>query len=228
MANLWDAIDTEWDNLSKTPSTPSTSSKSKSSSSTSTTTSSTTHTDTIATFLNKPGGNIKSAELRIQADLSSLPEELWFELKDPDPNDMFKLECTVDATEGYWKGGRYRFRVNFPRDYPFNPPIVHCDTLIYHPNIDLSGNVCLSILKDTAKAEGWSPQRSLTDVIFGFATLLTEPNTDDPLNFQAADMLVKDREEFKNLVNRTLRGETVQVGDATDGKKANRKFDKFI
>jgi len=83
-------------------------------------------------------------------------------------------------------------------------------------------------LKDTGKADGWSPQRSLSDVIFGFATLLTEQNTDDPLNFQAADMMVKDNTEFLNLIKRTLRGETVLVGDGIDGKKANRKFDKFL
>jgi len=211
---MWSVIDAEWEKLEDS------SNKSK--------TKTTDKSDAISSFLNKPGGNVKSAELRIQSDLSLLPEEEWFELQPPEAKDLFHIECTVHATDGFWKGGRYNFRINFPRDYPYNPPTVHCDTLIYHPNIDLNGNVCLSILKDTGKSDGWSPQRSLTDVIFGLATLLTEPNTDDPLNFQAADLMVKDGEEFVNLVKRTLLGETVHVGDSKDGKKANRKFDKFL
>lgn len=31
--------------------------------------------------------------------------------------------------------------------YPHDPPKVKCDTMVYHPNIDLEGNVCLNILR---------------------------------------------------------------------------------
>ena len=38
--------------------------------------------------------------------------------------------------------------------YPHDPPKVKCETMVYHPNIDLEGNVCLNILRsvDTAAA----------------------------------------------------------------------------
>jgi hypothetical protein len=33
--------------------------------------------------------------------------------------------------------------------YPHDPPKVKCETMVYHPNIDLEGNVCLNILRYT-------------------------------------------------------------------------------
>jgi len=169
------------------------------------------------------GGGMKMAEMRIQTDLNNLPdEESWFEFPPPDPNNLFLQEIEIIPPEGYWKNCRYKFRCHIPKDYPFSPPKLHCDTLIYHPNIDLSGNVCISILKNNGKTEGWSVQRSLTDVLFGLAALFSEPNVDDPLNFEAADLLAKQPDEFKKLVNRTLRGETVTVN------KENRKFERLL
>lgn len=38
--------------------------------------------------------------------------------------------------------------------YPHDPPKVKCETMVYHPNIDLEGNVCLNILRwDTGVVE---------------------------------------------------------------------------
>uniref|UniRef100_A0A6B2LK33 UBC core domain-containing protein n=1 Tax=Arcella intermedia TaxID=1963864 RepID=A0A6B2LK33_9EUKA len=165
---------------------------------------------------------MKMAEMRIQTDLNNLPEEPWFEIPPPDPNNLFLQEIEIVPPEGFWVGARYKFRCHIPKDYPFSPPKLHCDTLVYHPNIDLSGNVCISILKNNGKPEGWSIQRSLTDVLFGIAALFTEPNVDDPLNFEAADLLAKQPEEFKKLVRRTLKGETVTVN------KESRKFEKLV
>ena len=31
--------------------------------------------------------------------------------------------------------------------YPHEAPKVKCETMVYHPNIDLEGNVCLNILR---------------------------------------------------------------------------------
>ena len=52
---------------------------------------------------------------------------------------------------------------------------VHCQ--IYHPNVDLEGNVCLNILR-----EDWKPVLNLNSVMVGLQYLFLEPNADDPLN----------------------------------------------
>lgn len=48
---------------------------------------------------------------------------------------------------------------------------------IYHPNVDLEGNVCLNILR-----EDWKPVLNLNSVMVGLQYLFLEPNPDDPLN----------------------------------------------
>lgn len=53
---------------------------------------------------------------------------------------------------------------------------------IYHPNIDLEGNVCLNILR-----EDWKPVLNLNAVIIGMQFLFLEPNADDPLNKGASN-----------------------------------------
>jgi len=168
------------------------------------------------------GNGNRMAENRIQNDLNLLPDEEWFDIPEPDPNNLFTLEIAIIPPEGMWKGCRYKFRCNLPHDYPFSPPRLHCETLIYHPNIDLSGNVCISILKDDGKTTGWSVQRSLSDILFGLLALFSEPNVGDPLNNEAANLLAKSPEEFKKLVNRTLKGESVSVNNE------NRKFEKLL
>lgn len=52
---------------------------------------------------------------------------------------------------------------------------------IYHPNVDLDGNVCLNILR-----EDWKPVLNLNSVMVGLQYLFLEPNAEDPLNKGAA------------------------------------------
>ena len=85
---------------------------------------------------------------------------------------------TINVTEdSFWEGGRYLFTFKIPENYPYEPPVVHCDTKIWHPNIDLEGNVCLNILR-----KDWKPVLSINHVIFGLETLFISPNPTDPLN----------------------------------------------
>jgi ubiquitin-conjugating enzyme E2 M len=64
---------------------------------------------------------------------------------------------------------------------------VHCDTKIFHPNIDLEGNVCLNILR-----ADWKPVLNLNNVILGVLYLFIEPNPTDPLNQDAAELMRND------------------------------------
>ena len=55
--------------------------------------------------------------------------------------------------------------------------------MIYHPNIDKLGRICLDILKDR-----WSPALRIRTVILSIQSLLSSPNPDDPLDNQVADV----------------------------------------
>lgn len=76
-----------------------------------------------------------------------------------------------------YKNGNFRFTFNINNNYPHDPPKVKCTQKIYHPNIDLEGNVCLNILR-----EDWKPVLNLNSVMVGLQFLFIEPNPADPLN----------------------------------------------
>jgi ubiquitin-protein ligase len=61
-----------------------------------------------------------------------------------------------------YKGGAFHFNFSVNQNFPHDPPKVKCTQKIYHPNIDLEGNVCLNILR-----EDWKPVLNLNAVIVG-------------------------------------------------------------
>tara|TARA_B110000971_G_C19739868_1_gene377003 strand:- start:36 stop:470 length:435 start_codon:yes stop_codon:yes gene_type:complete len=119
----------------------------------------------------------------------------------PNSNDLTLFKVRVSPDTGYWKGAKYDFTFTIPPLYPHDAPKVHCDTQIYHPNINEEGNVCLNILR-----EDWKPVLDINAVIYGLIYLFYDPNPDDPLNHKAAKLLRENRTQFGKTVTRTLQG----------------------
>ncbi|KAL7514581.1 hypothetical protein ACHAXN_011826 [Cyclotella atomus] len=140
-------------------------------------------------------------EIRIQKDIAELDGGKVANITFPNPNDLTIFEVSITPDSGYWKNATYNFKFEIPDHYPHTPPKVHCDTKIYHPNINLEGKVCLNILR-----EDWKPVLDINAVIYGLIFLFYEPNPDDPLNHEAAELFRKDVRQFERLVQRTLRG----------------------
>lgn len=111
----------------------------------------------------------------------------------------------TSLTAGFYKGGQFNFTFKINPNYPHEPPKVRCTQKIYHPNLDLDGNVCLNILR-----EEWKPVLSLNSVIIGLQFLFLEPNPDDPLNKEAAEDLRRHRDAFANNVKTAMRGGNVR------------------
>lgn len=72
---------------------------------------------------------------------------------------------------------------------------------MFHPNIDLDGNVCLNVLR-----EDWQPVLNLNAICYGLQLLFLDPNVDDPLNKEAAEMLRDHPEQFEQCAKRNLTG----------------------
>jgi ubiquitin-conjugating enzyme E2 M len=137
----------------------------------------------------------------ILADIAELDGGKVANIEFPNPNDLTAFDVSVSPDTGYWTGATYHFTFTIPPHYPHSPPKVECNTKIYHPNIDLQGKVCLNILR-----EDWKPVLDINAVIYGLIYLFYEPNPDDPLNHEAAELFRKDVRQFERLVTRTLRG----------------------
>mmetsp|Transcript_15309 Transcript_15309/g.21321 ORF Transcript_15309/g.21321 Transcript_15309/m.21321 type:complete len:224 (-) Transcript_15309:103-774(-) len=140
-------------------------------------------------------------EIRIQKDIAELDGGKVATIVFPNPNDLTKFKVSVTPDTGYWARATYHFSFVIPSHYPHSPPKVDCHTKIYHPNINLDGKVCLNILR-----EDWKPVLDINAVIYGLIYLFYEPNPDDPLNHEAAELFRKDVNKFEGLVSRTLRG----------------------
>ncbi|KAK3927195.1 NEDD8-conjugating enzyme Ubc12 [Frankliniella fusca] len=138
----------------------------------------------------KAGNQKKSAaQLRITKDINelNLPKTCSTEFPDPDDLLNFKLIISPDEAIG--------------PNYPHEPPKVKCETTVYHPNIDMEGNVCLNILR-----EDWKPVLTVNSIVYGLQYLFLEPNPEDPLNKEAAELLQSNRRQFEQNVQKSLRG----------------------
>jgi ubiquitin-conjugating enzyme E2 D/E len=112
----------------------------------------------------------------------------------PIGDDLFHWQATImGPDESPYSGGVFFLDIHFPADYPFKPPKVSFTTRIYHCNINSNGGICLDILKDQ-----WSPALTiskvgvigvfnlvcvnmLAQVLLSICSLLTDPNPEDPL-----------------------------------------------
>lgn len=119
----------------------------------------------------------------------------------PDPQNLFRFSIAVSPADGHYRGGRFVFAVEVSENYPIDPPKVKCTQRIYHPNIDLDGNVCLNILR-----EDWLPVLLMGAVVLGLNFLFLELNPTDPLNKDAANMLVKNPARFARNVRSAICG----------------------
>ncbi|KZT05837.1 uncharacterized protein LAESUDRAFT_813095 [Laetiporus sulphureus 93-53] len=142
-----------------------------------------------------------AAQIRVQKDLTELELSSTMKTHFPDPTDLLNFSLTITPDEGMYKGGAFVFSVNINSNYPHEPPKVKCTQKIYHPNVDLEGNVCLNILR-----EDWKPVLNLNSVLVGLQYLFLEPNADDPLNKEAAEELRRNRDSFLQSVKTSMRG----------------------
>ncbi|KAI8336268.1 putative ubiquitin-conjugating enzyme E2 [Chlamydoabsidia padenii] len=145
-----------------------------------------------------------AAQIRVQKDLAELEIPSTIKMDFPDPADILNFKLTITPDEGFYKGGSFFFTFAINNNYPHEPPKVRCTQKIYHPNIDLEGNICLNILR-----EDWKPVLSLHSVMVGLQYLFLEPNPDDPLNKEAAEDLRRNRHQFASNVITSMKGGSV-------------------
>lgn len=97
----------------------------------------------------------------------------------------------VGPEDSPYAGGLFKLEIHFSSEYPFKPPKVIFLSKIYHPNISYHGSICLDILKDK-----WSPALTIAKVLLSISSLLTDPNPNDPLVPEIADVYIKNRDQY--------------------------------
>ncbi|XP_010463518.1 PREDICTED: ubiquitin-conjugating enzyme E2 10-like [Camelina sativa] len=112
----------------------------------------------------------------------------------PVGEDMSHWQATIMGPhDSPYAGGVFMVTIRFPPDYPFKPPKVSFMTKVFHPNINSNGSICLDILK-----EQWSPALTISKVLLSICSLLNDPNPNDPLVPEIAQMYKVDKRKYES------------------------------
>lgn len=101
--------------------------------------------------------------------------------------------------------------IEFPNNYPFEPPKMKFIQKMFHPNIFADGTVCISILhapgvdqtnEQERQDEKWKPVLGVREIVLSVICVLYEPNLDSPANVEAAKSMRENPQEYKRAVRK--------------------------
>lgn len=96
----------------------------------------------------------------------------------------------IGPIDSPYEGGHFELDITIPDAYPLRPPSCRFVTQIFHPNVD-EGSICLDIL-DSA----WTAAYSIKTMLLSISLLMVDPNADDPMDGESADLYQTNREEY--------------------------------
>lgn len=91
--------------------------------------------------------------------------------------DMFHWQgIIIGPADTPFEGSLFRLSIEFPVDYPYEPPNVKFETKIYHPNVGEEGQIHLNVL-----GEQWSPALTTEILLVSISSILLDPLLLDPI-----------------------------------------------
>lgn len=110
-------------------------------------------------------------------------------------NNIFHWQVFIRGPDGSpYVGGLFHLDIRIPNEFPLKPPHIRFQTKIYHPNIHLTGAICIDLLQTE-----WNSTWSIERILLGISSLLIDGNADDPYNARAALFYREDRQRFNEI-----------------------------
>ncbi|XP_044536781.1 ubiquitin/ISG15-conjugating enzyme E2 L6 [Gracilinanus agilis] len=134
-----------------------------------------------------------TASIRAAKELEMLQDNLPSYLQDlsSEGSNVLIWNATLLPDQEPYNLRAFRFRITFPRDYPFRPPQLNFLTNIYHPHVTEDGEVCLPILNSN-----WTAHTKIHQVLEELISLVNNPNRGLPLRPELANLYFQDRRQF--------------------------------
>ena len=171
---------------------------------------------------------------RVESEILMCQRKLQHEITVADPEmKEFPVEVRVKLlrTPGpIMKDGKithlftHRFKMLITDEYPYEKPLVHWKTEIFHPNImepKIDGHVCTKLLDD------WSFNSTLLNFIQGIESLLLAPNPNSPWASAtcqaAAEYFAENEYKPPTIVDTTDKGPKIVGKEKDKSIKVNKK-----
>lgn len=140
--------------------------------------------------MNVPGG-----PKRLQNELEETMEMKNFaqvQLLHAENDNIFRWVALLLPTAAPYNLGSYRLEIDFPKRYPFKPPILHIPTKVYHPNINHRGQLCIPILV----AEQWKPTSRMSTVLNVVLATFNDPQAENVFCPEIAGQFLNNYNQF--------------------------------
>lgn len=156
--------------------------------------------------------NIRETRLRNDynrvRDLVNRSEFIHIVTTDGDPVEKYLIRFTCNGVEKISSGGKpvlrdsHEVTVYLHAEYPLKQPQLKWQTPIFHPNIHVTGAVCIG---------AWWPAKTLDELLLTLGEMVQYKNFDpkDPMNSKAAAWSLRHKQLFP-IDSRDLKGQSLE------------------
>ncbi|XP_017029629.1 ubiquitin-conjugating enzyme E2 S-like [Drosophila kikkawai] len=136
--------------------------------------------------------------------------------------DALDIQALIEGPIGTpYAGGIFRIKLTLNNDFPSTPPKAIFLTKIFHPNVSLTGEICVNTLK-----KDWKPDLGIKHILITIKCLLIAPNPESALNAEAGQMLLEQYEDYSKRARMMteIHAKSVYAGEAKPAELQEQKM----
>ncbi|XP_049992402.1 ubiquitin-conjugating enzyme E2 U [Alexandromys fortis] len=122
----------------------------------------------------------------------------------PTREDMMSWEAQIEGFQNsIWEGFLFHLTIDFTPEYNLVPPAVKFLTIPFHPNVDPhTGRPSIHFLDNQ---NSWNTNYTILSILHAIQRLLSNPVLENPVNLEAAKLLVKDESMYRVVVQKLFK-----------------------
>ncbi|XP_035294843.1 ubiquitin-conjugating enzyme E2 U [Cricetulus griseus] len=119
----------------------------------------------------------------------------------PVSEDLMNWEAQIEGLQNsIWEGFVFHLTIDFTPEYNLVPPVVKFLTIPFHPNVDpYTGQPSIDFLDSR---DNWNTNYTISSILLALQVLLSNPILENPVNLEAAQLLIQDESMYKAVIQR--------------------------